>query len=124
MITVKSKGNFKKTEKFFTRALSLDVPNILEKYGEMGVEALSSATPKATGLTAASWSYKIEHQNDYIRLSFNNSNVNKHINIAIILDQGHATRGGYWVEGRNYIEPALKPVFDKIAEDAWKEVTG
>ena len=124
MITVKSRGNFKRTEKFFTRALSLDVPNILEKYGEMGVSALSSATPKDTGLTASSWSYKIEHQNDYIRLAFDNSNVNKHINIAIILDQGQATRNGYWIEGRNYIEPALKPVFDRIAEDAWKEVTG
>lgn len=124
MITVKNRGNFKKTEKFFTRALSLDVSDILEKYGEMGVSALSSATPKDTGLTASSWSYEIENQNDSIRLNFNNSNVNRHINIAIILDQGHATRNGYWVEGRSYIEPALKPVFDRIAEDAWKEVTG
>jgi hypothetical protein len=124
MITVENRGNYKKTEEFLTRALSLDILKKLEKYGEMGVNALSSATPKNTGLTASSWSYEIKNQNDHIELIFNNSNVNKYVNIAIILDQGHATRSGYWVEGRNYIEPAIQPVFDKLAEYVWKEVTG
>ena len=85
--------------------------------------ALSSATPVRTGLTANSWYYEIEHQNGSVSITFNNSNVNKGVPIAIILQYGHGTRNGGWVQGRDYINPAIQPVFDRIAKEAWEEVT-
>ena len=88
-----------------------------------GVAALSSATPVDTGLTANSWHYTIENVNGYIKISFNNSNIQNGVPIAIILQYGHGTRNGGWVEGRDYINPAIQPIFDKITENAWREVT-
>ena len=85
--------------------------------------ALASATPVDTGLTASSWYYEIKRQNGIVALNFCNSNVNKGVPIAIILQYGHGTSNGGWVEGRDYINPAIQPIFDRIAKDAWREVT-
>lgn len=96
---------------------------ILDRYGKLGVSALASATPTDTGLTATSWHYEVESDNGSSTITFYNSNVNKGVPIAIILQYGHGTRNGGWVNGRDYINPAIQPVFDKIAADAWREVT-
>lgn len=100
----------------------MKIDNILSKYGQIGVDALSSATPVDTGKTASSWSYKIKRQNGKISLEFHNSNINKGVPIAIILQYGHATSNGGWVQGRDYINPAVQPLFDKIIEELRKEV--
>ena len=96
---------------------------ILDKYGREGVNALSSATPVESGVTAASWYYEIEHSSGSAAIQFYNSNVNKGVPIAIILQYGHGTGTGGWVQGRDYINPAIQPLFDKMAEEVWKEVT-
>ena len=124
IITIKHKGSFKNTEKFLRQANSGAYLKDLNYFGELGVKALSSATPKDTGLTASSWGYQIERNGDRIRIVWTNSNVQDGVNIALILDKGHGTRAGYWVEGRHYIDPAIQPVFDNIANKAWKEVVG
>lgn len=123
MISVKQRGNFDKTEKFLKKSFGRDYISVLEKYGQQGVAALSAATPIDSGLTAVSWSYKIIQNGSSISIIWENSNVQKGINIAIILQYGHATRNGGYVSGRDYINPALKPIFDKMADAAWKEVT-
>lgn len=123
MLGITHKGDFKKTEKFLKKSLGRDYLTILNKYGQQGVSALSASTPVDTGLTASSWSYEIIQNADGISVVWTNSNVNKYVNIAIILQYGHGTRNGGWVEGRDYINPALQPIFDKMAEAAWKEVT-
>lgn len=117
-------GDFSKTLKFLNAVTNKGYLNKLNTYGQMGVEALSNATPKDTGLTAASWDYVIESQNGRTSISWFNKNVVKGINIAIILDHGHGTGRGTYVQGRHYISPAIRPVFDKIADDVWKEVIG
>ena len=117
------KGDFSKAKKYFEKALEASKISILDKYGREGVKALSAATPVDTGLTAASWTYKIERQNDSVILAFENTNENKGVPIAIILQTGHGTGTGGWVQGRDYINPAIQPIFDKLAESAWKEVT-
>ena len=123
MITFRQKGDFSKLTRFLERAKESIKLGVLDKYGRAGVEALSSATPVDTGLTASSWYYKIENSNGVVRLTFNNSNIQNGVPIAIILQYGHGTGYGGWVEGRDYINPAIQPIFDKIADDAWKEVT-
>ena len=123
MITFRQKGDFSKLTRFLERAKESIKLGVLDKYGRAGVEALSSATPIDTGLTASSWYYKIENSNGVARLTFNNSNIQNGVPIAIILQYGHGTGYGGWVEGRDYINPAIQPIFDKIADDAWKEVT-
>lgn len=124
MITFRHKGDFHKTEKFLKKSFGRDYQKILEKYGEIGVERLAEFTPVDSGETAASWYYKIErNSSSSISITWYNSNVNKGVNIAIILQYGHATRNGGWVEGLDYVNPALKPIFDSMAEAAWKEVT-
>lgn len=123
MIKVRQKGDFSKVEKYFERVKKGARVSVLDKYGKAGVAALSSATPVDSGLTAQSWYYEIERQNGIVKINFCNSNINKGVPIAIILQYGHATGTGGWVEGRDYINPALQPIFDKIAEDAWREVT-
>lgn len=123
MIKFKQKGNFLKTERYFRRARKGVNIRTLEKYAKRGVAALASATPVDTGLTASSWYYKILNTNGVITISFNNSNIQNKVPIAIILQYGHGTRNGGWVEGRDYINPAIQPIFDEIAKDAWKEVT-
>lgn len=123
MITFRQKGDFSKLTKFLERAKEVVKLGELDKYGREGVAALSSATPVDTGKTASSWYYKITNQNGVASINFYNSNVNDGVPIAIILQYGHGTGNGGWVEGRDYINPAMRPIFDRIANDAWKEVT-
>lgn len=123
MITFRQKGDFSKLTHFFERVKEAAKVGVLDKYGRAGVAALSSATPVESGLTAASWYYEIKRQNGLISIEFKNSHVNKGVPIAIILQYGHGTGTGGWVHGRDYINPAIQPVFDKIADDAWREVT-
>lgn len=123
MIKIRQKGDFKKLTSFLERAKeSLDI-GILDKYGKKGVAALSSATPVDTGLTASSWFYKIENKNGIAKIEFHNSNIQNGVHIAVILQYGHGTRNGGYVVGRDYINPAIQPVFDELAKNAWKEVT-
>lgn len=123
MITIKQQGDFSKVTGYFERIKEVFKVGELDKYGRKGVEALSNATPVRSGVTASSWSYDIENQNGRVVISFMNSNVNKGVNIAIILQYGHGTRNGGWVQGRDYINPALRPIFDEMANEAWREVT-
>ena len=123
MISFRQKGDFSKLTRFLEKAKNVVRIGDLDKYGREGVAALSSATPVRTGLTANSWYYEIERQNGSVSITFNNSNVNKGVPIAIILQYGHGTRNGGWVQGRDYINPAIQPVFDRIAKEAWEEVT-
>jgi hypothetical protein len=123
MIGVKVQGGFSKTERFLKNAKQQSVVRILSKYGEKGVAALASATPVDSGLTAASWYYKVETTRTGAKLVFCNSNTNKGVPIAIVLQYGHATGTGGWVEGRDYINPAIQPIFDEIIKSMWREVT-
>lgn len=123
MIRVKTNGDFVNTRKYFERVKQAAKVNVLDKYGQAGVAALASATPVDSGTTAGSWYYEIKRQNGNAIIEFCNSHVNKGVNIAIILQYGHGTGTGGWVQGRDYINPAVQPIFDKIAEDAWREVT-
>lgn len=123
MLTFEQKGKFKKTDDFFHKLLRLDIDSILEDYAKKGLDALRSATPVDTGLTASSWYYNISRTEDNITISYWNSNINKGVPIAIILQYGHATNNGGWVEGRDYINPAIQPIFDELANKIWKEVT-
>jgi len=122
MVVIKQKGNFSNTEHFFKQATTTDYLRILEKYGQEGVAALSAATPVESGLTASSWSYDIKRSGNSFTISWLNSHVVDGVPIAIILQYGHGTKNGGFVQGRNYINPAIKPIFDKMADDAWKEV--
>ena len=123
MITFRQKGDFSKLNRYFERIKEVIKIGELDKYGREGVAALASATPKDSGKTAASWHYEINRQNGSVSIDFFNSNVNKGVPIAIILQYGHGTRTGGWVEGRDYINPSIQPIFDRLANDAWKEVT-
>jgi len=123
MVTVKVSGSYRKTRKFLTRSKKLRLESILRKYGEKGVKALSSATPKDTGETAKSWEYVIRHETNGLVLIWKNSNIVDGVPIAVILQYGHGTGTGGYVQGRDYINPALRPIFDAIAKSAWKEVT-
>lgn len=123
MISFRQKGDFSKLDRFLERAKEAARLSILDKYGREGVDALSSATPVDSGETANSWFYEIKHDNGSATITFYNSHINKGVPIAIILQYGHGTGTGGWVEGRDYINPAIQPVFDKIVDSAWKEVT-
>lgn len=123
VINFKQRGDFKKTENFLKKSLGRDYRRILDRYGAEGVSALSAATPIETGETASSWSYEIIQNEGSISIVWNNSHVNKGVNIAVILQYGHGTRTGGWVEGIDYINPALRPIFDDLVNAAWKEVT-
>lgn len=122
MIKFTTTGNFDKTFKFLNFMDKWKVDKILNKYGAQGVSALAAATPVDSGLTANSWSYEIKSSGKSATISWSNSNINKGVNIAIILQFGHGTGTGGYVAGRDYINPAMRPIFDKIAEDAWREV--
>lgn len=122
VIKIKHSGNFKNTERFFSKALNTDYRSILDAYGQKGVSVLRSATPKDSGETANAWGYLIEDHKDRLAIVFTNSHIEKGVNIAVILDYGHGTANGAYVAGRNYIDPAIQPIFDKIADDVWKEV--
>ena len=123
MIRFRQKGDFSNLNRFFERAKNVIKIGELDKYGREGVAALASATPVDSGLTADSWYYEVEHQNGKDSINFYNSNINEGVPIAIILQYGHGTGNGGWVEGRDYINPAIQPLFDTIANNAWKEVT-
>lgn len=123
MIRVNHKGDFSKTHNLLQRSMRISPEKVLEQYGKAGVAALASATPVDTGVTASSWYYTIERKNGSYRINFCNSNIQNGVPIAIILQYGHGTRNGGWVEGRDYINPAIQPIFDKITQDAWREVT-
>ena len=123
MIKITQKGDFKKATSYLEKLKGAIRLSSFDKYGREGVSALSSATPVDSGETASSWYYKIERTKNTISITFYNSNVNKGVPIAIILQYGHGTGTGGWVEGRDYINPAIQPIFDKMAEEAWKEVT-
>lgn len=123
MITFRHKGDFSKLTRFLERAKEAVRLGDLDKYGREGVAALASATPIDSGLTATSWYYKITNANGRAEITFLNSNIQNGVPIAIILQYGHGTGTGGWVQGRDYINPAIQPIFDKIANDAWREVT-
>lgn len=123
MIRFKHKGNFRHTESFFQKVRQNSHLSILKKYGEAGVSALASATPKESGQTASAWGYEIEQTRNGYSIFFTNSNVNQGVNIAVILQYGHGTGSGGYVKGVDYITPAIRPIFDQIANEAWKEVT-
>ena len=123
MISFKHTGDFSKLTSFLEKAKGAVRLGNLDRYGQEGVAALSAATPVDSGLTANSWYYEIEHKNGSATINFCNSNIQNGVPIAIILQYGHGTGNGGWVQGRDYINPAIQPVFDKIAESAWKEVT-
>ena len=123
MIKFRQKGDFSKLTNYLEKTKSAVRLSKLDHYGREGVAALASATPVNTGLTASSWSYKITYTKDSATISFHNSNIQNGVMIAILLQYGHGTRNGGWVEGRDYINPTIQPIFDKIANEAWKEVT-
>lgn len=123
MITFRQKGDFSKLSGYLERVKQKAKVSILDKYGREGVAALASATPVDSGKTASSWYYEIVNKPGSVSITFNNSNIQNGVPIAIILHYGHGTGTGGWVEGRDYINKAIQPVFDKIANEAWREVT-
>lgn len=123
MITLSYKGDLNKTNKFLKRDHFATLRHVLKQYGKQGVDALSLATPRRTGKTANSWSYKIKQTKESIVIEWNNSNIQNGVPIALILQYGHGTSTGGYVTGIDYINPALRPIFDEIAQAAWKEVT-
>lgn len=123
MITFRQKGDFSKLTRFLERAKNAVKLGDLDKYGREGIAALSSATPIESGKTANSWYYEITNKNGRAAITFYNSNIQNGVPIAIILQYGHGTGTGGWVEGRDYINPSIQPIFDKIADSAWREVT-
>ena len=124
MVSFSSQGDFNNTLEFLKamKNYNATVKGIMEKYGQQGVAALSAATPVDTGLTAGSWGYEIKRYNGVLSIYWTNTNINKNVNIALILQLGHGTRNGGYVQGRDYINPAIRPIFDRIAEEAWNEV--
>ena len=123
MITIRQKGDFSKLTRYLERVNKAAKIADLDKYGREGVAALASATPVDSGETANSWFYEISHDNGSATITFCNSHINQGVPIAIILQYGHGTGTGGWVEGRDYINPAIQPVFDRIVNEAWEEVT-
>lgn len=123
-IRVKHKGDWSKTDKFLERARQTIKMGELDKYGREGVRLLREATPVDTGKTAASWSYSIQNTPKGMRITWHNDNVaNDEVIVAILLQYGHLTRDGIYIQGKDYINPAMQPLFDKLAEDIWEEVT-
>lgn len=123
MATFRHRGNFNHLERFLNRAKEQAYLNILGKYGQEGVNALAAATPVDSGKTASSWTFEITRTRGSTTITWMNTNINQNVNIAVILQYGHGTGNGGYVRGINYINPAMKPIFDKIAEEAWREVT-
>lgn len=124
MFRFRQRGNFDKTEKFLKKSFGRGYLDVLEKYAQQGVAALSAATPVDTGLTAVSWEYEIIQNDSAISIIWKNLNEHNGVNIAIILQYGHGTRNGGYVQGIDYINPALKAIFEEMEDAAWKEVTG
>ena len=124
VITLTHHGSFSKTDKLFEKCKNLFKKGELDKYGELGVQYLYEATPKRTGLTAESWKYEIRHDSEGAEIIWTNTNVQNGMEIAMILQYGHGTKGGAYVKGIDYINPALKKLFKQLAEDAKEEVRG
>ena len=122
MVTFRQKGDFKKLNGYLERFKEGVKLGTLDHYGEEGVRALADATPKDTGLTASSWQYRIIRSNGSVSITFENTNIQNGVPVAIILQYGHATRNGGYVEGIDYINPTLRPIFERLAEEAWEEV--
>lgn len=122
MFSVTHGGSFKNTEKFLSAVKKIDYRAILEKYGKAGVAALASATPIDSGLTANSWGYEIQVSSSKFSITWTNTNVINGVPVAILIQYGHGTQNGGYVQGRDYINPALRPIFEKISRDVWKEV--
>ena len=123
MIIFRQHGSFQNVEKFFNRIRGKEYLNVLNRYGQAGVEALSASTPTDSGMTARSWYYTIDHSGTTTTISWGNSNVHEGANIAILLQYGHGTGTGGYVRGFDYINPAMRPIFEKLAAEVWKEVT-
>lgn len=122
ILSVTQKGNFQKTNRFLHRMIGLHFTKKLKMYGERGVDALRAVTPRNSGKTAESWSYEIVEEPGRTSIFWKNANVVDGVNIAVILQYGHATRNGGFVEGIDYINPAIRPIFEEMAKKAWKEV--
>lgn len=122
VIVFRQKGSWTKTRRFLKHCRDADLDSILDRYGQEGVEALARATPKATGKTAASWGYRVTKDENRITISWTNTNIVDGVPIAVILQYGHGTRNGGYVEGTDYINPAMRPIFERIAARAWGEV--
>lgn len=123
MITITQRGSFKNTERYLNRLKTAQRYAILNKYGAIGVNALSNATPIESGETAASWTYSIEERSGYYSIHWRNTHIHEGVPIAILLQYGHGTGTGGYVQGRDFINPAVKPIFDQMADEMWKEVT-
>lgn len=123
MVQLTQRGDFGGIEAFLKRPVDPTLKKYLEKYAKAGLDALKAATPKDTGLTAASWYYEIVYEKGRSEIRYCNSNIQNGVPIAVILQNGHATRNGGWVQGIDYIDPAIRPVFEKIAKEAWEEVS-
>lgn len=123
MISFMHKGDFKKAEKFFNGSLNPKYLHVFQNFGQIGVNALASATPMESGKTRSGWTYKIVYSKTFSKITWYNSNVEQGVPIAIVLQYGHGTGTGGYVQGRDYINPAIQPIFDKLANDVWKEVT-
>lgn len=122
MVVIRHRGDLKKTRNLLERIVRRNYRDVLKKYGQRGVDALSAATPKDTGKTAGSWEYEIEQTQTGHTIGFNNTNLNHGVSVALLLQYGHGTRNGGYVQGIDYINPALRPVFEKMADEAWQEV--
>lgn len=122
MITITQKGSFKNTERYLAKLSKKQAFAVLSRYGNQGVNALSNATPTATRETANSWSYTIVQRPGYYSIRWHNSHINEGRPIAVLLQYGHGTRNGGYVQGRDYIMPAIRPIFDEMANQLWKEV--
>ena len=124
VISFRQKGDFKKFEKYLKDVReAAKAKTVFDMYGRAGVQSLSSATPIDSGLAASSWYYETEISSTSAKITFYNSDIENGFPVAIMLQYGHGTGTGGWVEGRDYINPAIQPIFDKLADDAWKEVT-
>jgi hypothetical protein len=123
MFKLTSRQEGKKTEDFLKKAKELQIESVLNKYGSKGVQALAAATPVDSGRTASSWGYELERTGNGWSIHWTNDNINQNVNIAVILQYGHGTGTGGYVAGRDYINPAIAPIFEEIANEAWKEIT-
>lgn len=123
MLSIESPGSFSKTDSFLKKMSSFNARPILERYGNLGVAALSRNTPSESGLTAASWYYDITQSGTTLTITWHNSNLVNGVPIAVLIQYGHGTGTGGYVTGRDYINPAIQPIFDMIADEIWKEVT-
>ena len=123
LISFSQKGDFSKLTRYLEKTKVAAKVGVLDKYGRAGVEALSRATPVDTGQTAKAWRYEVKHSETSASITFYNTNIQNGVPIAILLQYGHGTRNGGWVQGRDYINPAIQPIFDSISQEAWKEVT-